>query len=821
MGLQAGGDIDPAFLDDIARNTADIANIREFVILLRRDQVALRDRVAALEESDAQQNERLTGLEERVTTLEDQAITFSGSFGLDYEVGRLGVDDVPFDVDRIFGIGDEREVEVSIFSSGTEDFNDDDDENDDGEEAQDIDDIENETGEVEPDIEITFGFSSERGVAGAFNDFEASATLTLEESTVLDGDVDPNGDDDEDGNPNYLDDDEYFNGYVFSFDDFETTFSPIGAEPLTFTYGEEPDADFTPYVFESLGPGFVARLGTPDVLAFLQPELTIAYGVFEEGGDDEDDTIELADDDNLVNVDENADDVEGQPTDDTYTLVANPFSNAYYRAIRGTLSPFEGVSGGFSVAQLSGNASEFQDEAGDNADILVYGLDGEVSLSIFTITAEFAANQVDDNVVFQNENDEEEIPEDAEVGVPGNFADIADDTATDDVPVLFENDVDDSTLFYVQVEVDTADIPLLETLSANYRTIPEYWYGIKYDEDTYTYGLDQEGFGAEAGLGLFIFNLDVFADYYTVEGEETEPLEDVDETEVDEEGNVITTASGDEVFAFGVDVGVEVFRAIEPFGFFNLVTLDGETIEAVDSTERDDSEYFSGFGVGLRHDGEAEDALVPGFNFEVVYDFTESSIEEGALRANADGELTYAGFTLNPYFEYDSEFSEEVSSDDEVSIELGTGLSSEPLDIFLAPSLAANVNYRTTDHTDVDPEDIEADTTATAYTATELQFSVGLNLNEFLFPNSVLGVRYGYYQGENIQNETESGESDEDFATDISDGDEFNSLTQTTTGVEIAWTYYGLSFGYGLYENERGDQTNNGQAFTIEYDLTF
>src|SRR5690606_29146111 len=40
----------------IERNRSDIANIREFVILLRRDQVALRDRVAALEASDAAQN---------------------------------------------------------------------------------------------------------------------------------------------------------------------------------------------------------------------------------------------------------------------------------------------------------------------------------------------------------------------------------------------------------------------------------------------------------------------------------------------------------------------------------------------------------------------------------------------------------------------------------------------------------------------------------------------------------------------------------------------------------------------------------------------
>ncbi len=797
VGLQAGGDIDPSFLEDIERNTADIANIREFVILLRRDQVALRDQIAAIEENDAQQNERLSGLEERVSTLEDQSITFNGSFGLSYAVGRIGPDDVAFDVDRIFGIGLEREVTASIFSSGTEDFNDDGDEGDDGEEAQDLDDIENEKGEVEPDIEITFGFSSERGIAGAFNSFEASATLSLEEATILDGDVDPNGnaDDDEDSLPNYADDDAYFNGYVFSFDDFETTFSPIGAEPLTFTFGQEPDANFTPYVFESLGAGFVARLGTPDVLAFLQPELTLAYGVFEEGGDDDDDTVELADDDLFA---------DGTP---------NPFSDAYYRAIRGTLSPFEGVSGGFSVAQIAGNADEFQDESGDNADIFVYGLDGEVNLSIFTITAEFAANQIDDNVIFQDEDNEEDVQIDEDVNDDGVID--ADDTESRPV-ALAAGTVDDSSLFYAQVEVDTESLPLLESLSANYRTIPEFWYGLKYDEDTYTYGLNQTGFGAEASLGLFIFNLEVFADYYTIEGEETEPLENAD--------GGVTTVTGDEVFAFGVEAGVDIFRAVGPFAFFNQVTLDGEAVEAVDSTERDDAGYFTGFGIGIQHDGDSEDALVSGFDFEIVYDFSEDSIEEGAIRAEADGEVSAFGFTLNPYFDYDSDFSEEEFSDDEVTTQVGTGLESEQLNVFLAPSLAANVNYRTTDHTDVGTDtdgDDEPDTAAADYTATELQFSVGVSLNEFFFENSVLGVRYGYYQGENIQDETNSGDSEDDFATDISDGDENNGLTQTTSGVEVEWTYYGLEFGYGLYRNERGEDTNNGQAFTIEYALTF
>ena len=146
VALLAGDleNVDFSFLDRIAANENDIANIREFVILLRRDQVALRERVAALEASDAAQNERIDNLDERLTAVEEQLITFSGSIGIEYKVSRLSGSEVAFDVDRIFGVGLDREVDDedstfsfagarSLFSTGSDDENDDDDESDDGE----------------------------------------------------------------------------------------------------------------------------------------------------------------------------------------------------------------------------------------------------------------------------------------------------------------------------------------------------------------------------------------------------------------------------------------------------------------------------------------------------------------------------------------------------------------------------------------------------------------------------------------------------------------------------------------------------------------
>jgi len=109
-------------------------------------------------------------------------------------------------------------------------------------------------------------------------------------------------------------------------------------------------------------------------------------------------------------------------------------------------------------------------------------------------------------------------------------------------------------------------------------------------------------------------------------------------------------------------------------------------------------------------------------------------------------------------------------------------------------------------------------------TATVLQYSVGINFNQFLFENSTFGVRYGSYTATNVEIETNLNGSD-DSASDISDGDAPNTGTQTTDGYEIAWNYYGLEFGYGAYVNDtNGDEeggATGGQAFSVAYTVNF
>ena len=94
-----------------------------------------------------------------------------------------------------------------------------------------------------------------------------------------------------------------------------------------------------------------------------------------------------------------------------------------------------------------------------------------------------------------------------------------------------------------------------------------------------------------------------------------------------------------------------------------------------------------------------------------------------------------------------------------------------------------------------------------------------------MFENSTFGVRYGSFTGTNITVEPNSNGSD-DFASDIRDGDEPGTGTQSTDGYELVWDYYGLEFSYGAYVNRNPAASPNpgdtgGQAFSVSYTVNF
>ena len=226
--------------------------------------------------------------------------------------------------------------------------------------------------------------------------------------------------------------------------------------------------------------------------------------------------------------------------------------------------------------------------------------------------------------------------------------------------------VDSSSLFYVEVmaggEDEPIGIPILESVTANYRSIPQYWVGLKYDQADYPYDLDQEGFGVRATLQIFIVEIEAFIDSYTV-------------------------AAGDDVFAFGVNAGVEIFRGIEVFGFYAAASVNGDLVNNIPGSLERVDDYTTGFGVGIEHDGAAENALVPGLNFKVAYDFSDGSVASSGLGAEADFVLDIGPLTFDPYLFYESDVDPADASDDTTTFRVGTGLVTEPFDFYLSRAL--------------------------------------------------------------------------------------------------------------------------------------
>src|SRR5690606_550784 len=145
-----------------------------------------------------------------------------------------------------------------VFSTGSEDLNDDDDEVDVGEKAQDRVDIEHQTGTIDATLDLEFRGSLFNGAGSpnALNSFEAVLSITIEHIGDIDGDADARA------------------AIAFVIDEFTATFSPIRGAPLTFQFGTDVAAEFTDYVLETEDPGFVATLGGVGFLDFLDPTVT-------------------------------------------------------------------------------------------------------------------------------------------------------------------------------------------------------------------------------------------------------------------------------------------------------------------------------------------------------------------------------------------------------------------------------------------------------------------------------------------------------------------------------------------------------------------
>jgi hypothetical protein len=699
---EAGGDTIINQVDDeaIARNASDIANIRQFVILLRRDQVGIRDRVSALEESDAAQAASITDLTDRVTALEDNPFGLTGTIDFEYFVGRLNPGAINgFDFDRAYGLNGKRAMDPSVFSSGNVNHDDDDDEAEVGEVAQDNEEFDQTDGTFDVSVSVSlrdpFVFDG-YGSPNMLNHFSAVVTFDFYEIdlTSVDADISTMS-------------------YVLSLDSYivQADFAGIGGM-LELAFGQETVASFTDNVVDiSDMDGWSLYAGTPDFLAFASPELWAFY-VSDEGG-------------------------------------------GYYRGIRGIASFIDNIGGGGSFAQSASLADDALDLAADNSVLTVWGVDAWATLDPISLMAEYATSSTDGT---------------------GN-----------------------GTLLYADVTIDTGSIgiPILDKLWAGYANTSDGWFSSSFGlNDEGNHSEDQSGIYAGAYFDLFgLIDLDAYFDTVTGQSDATETR-----------------------LAYGVNASVGLPLALKLDAHYQSAAdqtgaVDGYsagndlTAGELGNNDRDTSIF-----VGLEHDGDSMSALIPNLFLDFEYELSGVDRDKTRILAYGDYALNIAIVTLTPYAKYESTTDTDADSDDTTTIAVGTGLETAPLNTFLMPSLEAAVNYRTTEH---------ADTGATDYTATELQYSVGLTLNEFLMPHSSLTVRYGSWTGTNIQDEFNSLGAD-DGATDISDGDEENGgAVQSTSGFEVELNWYDVQLAYGVYAN--GDSLGGrlAQAFSISYTIAW
>lgn len=694
----------------------DMASIREFAILLRRNQVALGDRVTALEEQTAGIGE----LESRVAELETNPLGLSGSVALEYYVGSNSDRDdtlTPFDIDRAYGVGMDRDMGESYFSTGTDaDRNPDGDDDlvdEPGEYAEDQGDISYGSGAtVDLTLEASYalgGASVDRGL----NAFDAVVTLGLIESE-LDSSADP--------------DDVYStNLWGFVLEDLMLTYEGIGGAPLTMNYGEAVTGSFTPYTLERESLGLTAALGAPDALAFLDPALHIAY---------------LSDNDGGMTLEEANETV----------------------GIRGTLSAIEGLTGGFSVVRhqldtTDGNLPDDTDES-----VTVFGLDGAGDFDLGTLG----------------------------LSVSGEYASASGaNPELDAIDTLF---VDAST---------TVDVLGGLTIGGNYRDIDGGWsdrltftrggedYSIV-DADEFPYAENQQGFTVEGSAGIAMLTVGGFFDSYDYDA-----ASDADET----------------VLAWGADASASLFAGFSASAGYTTVDVDETTVADLGgAADPDEKEYATEITAGIAHDGAASDALIADLNlaanYTMGYEDATAEFSETVIDASADYTLSVAGATVTPYASFEN-VDADGDANDSQTITAGTGLVTEPLDVFLAPSLEAAVNYAQTTR----PEG--------QFDNDELQWSVGLNLGEFLFENSSMAARYGSYTGTNVYFDIDNT----NLAENLSEGAENNGTTASVAGFEVEWNYYDLMFGFGQYTNDPDTDVDENdvtaQVFSVAYEVAF
>ncbi len=302
--------------------------------------------------------------------------------------------------------------------------------------------------------------------------------------------------------------------------------------------------------------------------------------------------------------------------------------------------------------------------------------------------------------------------------------------------------------------------------------------------------------------------------------------------------------------AFGVGARINLFAGFNLVGYFNSAQENnaatnqlsgrgayGNTGGGYFYNSNDYNPNTSGFGVRLRHDGNASNALIRGLNILLGYDSYNGDAAVSDLQAAASYSLNLGFLTINPLVRYHN-FTGVAGApagdkyDSYSSLKFGVTGSTQPLGIFFRPSLEGAFATRSTDY-------------AASNDVSETYYRIGLALNEFLTTGSVFRIAYASYSGTNLREPTGAastvpfagyGNAVSSISTDRLyahpsegwAGQPFGTgvqglATGTVSGLYLEWKYGNLTMAAvsASVQDAGGTTVSTGNSFKITYEVKF
>ncbi|MER3557731.1 MAG: S-layer protein, partial [Thermus sp.] len=222
---------------------------------------------------------------------------------------------------------------------------------------------------------------------------------------------------------------------------------------------------------------------------------------------------------------------------------------------------------------------------------------------------------------------------------------------------------------------------------------------------------------------------------------------------------------------------------------------------------------YTQYGATLSHDGSKPEALIRNLNFTASVNVRPQIASGPGTDIAVYGDYSGSFGILNAKLlgRYHSYTLQGSAARSYSTLKGGIQASTQALALPLAPSLFGEFVTRQTNG-------------GTANNA-ETKYAFGVKLNEFLFKNSSLEVKYGAYQGSNISNVLLGSDEkawdpsvDHIYDTKVNAG----GIEGSITGLYVSWTYWDLVLSWGQFQvDNNGTFTTNASAFKIAYTVSF